>query len=96
MRTGAQRLRPVLLTTVTTALGLLPMVMRLNIDFLRRDVTFNAPSTQWWVQLATSVAVGLVFATAITLFLTPALLVLGGRVTTLRKRFFHRLRRRRA
>lgn len=79
LRTGAQRLRPVLLTTITTVLGLLPMVLRLNIDFVGRSVTYNAPSTQWWVQLATSVAFGLIFATFLTLVLTPCLLVLGER-----------------
>jgi multidrug efflux pump len=79
LRTCAQRLRPVLLTTVTTALGLLPMVLRLNLDFINREVTYNAPSTQWWVQLSTSVAFGLVFATVLTLMLTPALLVIGTR-----------------
>jgi multidrug efflux pump len=77
LRTGAQRLRPVMLTTITTVLGLLPMVLRLNIDFFGREITYNAPSTQWWVQLSTSVAFGLVFATFLTLILTPSLLVLG-------------------
>jgi multidrug efflux pump len=77
LRTGAQRLRPVLLTTVTTVLGLMPMVLRLNIDLFNREMTYNAPSTQWWVQLASSVAFGLVFATFLTLILTPSLLVLG-------------------
>ena len=80
LRTGAQRLRPVLLTTVTTVLGLLPMVLRLNIDFLGREITYNAPSTQWWVQLSTSVAFGLIFATFLTLILTPALLVMGDNI----------------
>ncbi|MDH5556079.1 MAG: efflux RND transporter permease subunit, partial [Alphaproteobacteria bacterium] len=37
LRTGAQRLRPVMLTTVTTILGLLPMVLRVNIDFVSRE-----------------------------------------------------------
>ena len=80
LRTGAQRLRPVLLTTITTVLGLLPMMLKLNIDLVNRDVTYNAPSTQWWVQLATSVAYGLIFATFLTLVLTPCLLVLGDNI----------------
>ena len=76
LRTGAQRLRPVLLTTVTTILGLLPMVMQLNIDLFAREIKFGAPSSQWWVQLASAVAGGLLFATLLTLVLTPCLLVL--------------------
>jgi multidrug efflux pump len=78
LRTAAQRLRPVLLTTITTILGLMPMVLKLNVDLIHREVTFGAPSTQWWVQLATAVAGGLTFATILTLILTPCLLVLGG------------------
>jgi len=74
--TGAQRMRPVLLTTVTTMLGLLPMVMQLNIDFINRDITQGAPSTQWWSQLATAIVFGLGFATVLTLVVTPCALML--------------------
>src|SRR3546814_804571 len=59
LRTGAQRLRPVMLTTVTTILGLMPMVLATNIDFFTRTITVGAPSTQWWRQLSTAVAFGL-------------------------------------
>lgn len=75
LRTGAQRLRPVTLTTATTMLGLLPMVLEMNIDFFGRTVSFGAPSTQWWSGLATAVAGGLLFATLLTLILTPCLLM---------------------
>lgn len=79
LRTGAQRLRPVMLTTITTILGLMPMVLQLNIDVVHREITSGAPSTQWWVQLATAIAGGLAFATLLTLILTPCLLVIGER-----------------
>lgn len=76
LRTGAQRLRPVLLTTITTVLGLMPMVLKMNIDLFGREISFGAPSTQWWSQLATAVAGGLTFSTVLTLVLTPCLLAL--------------------
>lgn len=75
LRTCALRLRPVLLTTVTTIIGLLPMVLGVNIDLINRELTFGAPSSQWWTQLASSVAGGLAFATILTLVLTPSLLM---------------------
>jgi multidrug efflux pump len=79
LRTGAQRLRPVMLTTVTTILGLLPMVIGLNIDLINRHVTIGGPSTQWWVQLSSAVAGGLFFATLLTLIVTPSMLMLQAR-----------------
>ncbi len=76
LRTGAQRLRPVMLTTVTTILGLMPMVLSANVDFVARSVSVGAPSTQWWTQLATAIASGLTFATVLTLIFTPCALML--------------------
>lgn len=77
LRTGAQRLRPVLLTSITTILGLMPMVLGLNVDVLGRTIEVGAPSTQWWTQLSSTIAGGLAFATILTLLLTPSLLMLG-------------------
>jgi multidrug efflux pump len=76
LRTGAQRLRPVLLTTVTTILGLMPMVLATNIDFATRQVSTGAPSTQWWTQLSSAIVFGLGFATVLTLVVTPSALML--------------------
>jgi multidrug efflux pump len=76
LRTCAVRLRPVLLTTVTTILGLTPMVFALNIDLIERNVSVGAPATQYWTQLSSAVAGGLAFATILTLLLTPSLLMI--------------------
>ncbi|MGF1764170.1 efflux RND transporter permease subunit [Aliivibrio kagoshimensis] len=81
LRTGVQRLRPVMLTTVTTILGLMPMVLEMNIDLMNQKIEFGAPSTQMWSQLATAIAGGLTFATVLTLVLTPCLLMLGHKVS---------------
>lgn len=79
LRTCAQRLRPVMLTAITTVVGLLPMVMQWNIDLINQSFSVGAPSSQWWTQLSTAIVGGLTFATFLTLVLTPCLLVLGER-----------------
>lgn len=86
LRTGAQRLRPVVLTSLTTILGLAPMVLAMNIDFFTRKIAFGAPSTQYWTELSSAIAGGLLFATVLTLVLTPALLMLGENVAAWRRR----------
>ena len=80
MLTGAQRLRPVLLTTVTTILGLLPMAMNIGLDFIGRDVVIGAPANQLWVPLSISIVFGLGFATVLTLVVTPSLLMIRANV----------------
>jgi multidrug efflux pump len=92
LRAGTQRLRPVVLTSLTTVLGLMPMVLGMNIDLTGREVAFGAPSTQYWTELSSSIAGGLTFATLLTLLLTPCLLVLGNNVSV----WIHRRRGRRA
>ncbi|WP_061241556.1 efflux RND transporter permease subunit [Ectopseudomonas composti] len=79
LETGSLRLRPVLLTAVTTILGLMPMVLSVNVDLISPSLGFGAPSTQWWTQLSSAIAGGLAFATVLTLLLTPCMLVLGAR-----------------
>jgi multidrug efflux pump len=82
LRTGAQRLRPVVLTSVTTALGLMPMVIGVNLNFFTREIVYGAPSTQWWTELSSAIAGGLVIATVLTLIVTPAMLMLGEKKAT--------------
>jgi multidrug efflux pump len=80
LETSCLRLRPVLLTAITTVLGLMPMVLGINVDLLTPSLGLGAPSTQWWTQLSSAIAGGLAFATVLTLLLTPAMLVLGDKV----------------
>jgi multidrug efflux pump len=77
------------LTAVTAILGVLPIAFGLNVDFLNREVTQGAPSTQWWIQLSTAIVFGLGFATVLTLVVTPAALAALAHIGN----FFHRFRR---
>jgi len=77
LHTCAQRLRPVMLTTITTIVGLLPMVFQFNVDFLARTVEIGSPTSFVWVDLALAIVFGLGFATVLTLVVTPSLLGLG-------------------
>ena len=92
LRTGAQRLRPVLLTTITTILGLMPMVLKTNINLFTREITVGGPAADWWAQLASAVAGGLAFATLLTLVLTPTLLMLRHSTAAFWRRQGQRLR----
>lgn len=80
LRTSAQRLRPVFLTAATVVIGLLPLSQGVNIELLTRDITVDAPATQWWVQLATAMVYGMCFATPLTLIVTPSALMLKAKI----------------
>ncbi|HRD46718.1 MAG TPA: efflux RND transporter permease subunit, partial [Caulobacter sp.] len=74
MRAAVQRFRPVMLTTVVTVIGLLPLMFQLHPNFRGFHLEYKAPGSEWWVQLSASVVWGLSFSTLLTLFLTPAAL----------------------
>ena len=76
VRTAETRIRPVLLTTLTTMAGLTPMMFGLSLDFIGGGATLNSPTALWWIQLATAVVFGLGVATLLTLVFTPAMLAL--------------------
>ncbi len=75
LRTGVERLRPVLLTTGTTIVGLLPMALGINIDFFERTFSIGDPSSGWWAYLAQAIVYGLTFSTVLTLIVTPCALL---------------------
>ncbi|MEE2695401.1 MAG: efflux RND transporter permease subunit [Pseudomonadota bacterium] len=77
IRTGAQRLRPVLLTTLTTFFGLIPMAIGLNINFIDTEINFGSPSSQWWIQLSNAMVFGVMFSFILTLIITPCLIFIG-------------------
>ncbi|HKK85762.1 MAG TPA: efflux RND transporter permease subunit, partial [Roseovarius sp.] len=81
-RTAEARIRPVLLTTITTMAGLAPMMFGLSLDFVNGGYSFNSPTSLWWKQLATAVVFGLGIATMLTLIFTPSMLALRVWATT--------------
>jgi multidrug efflux pump len=90
VQTAEARIRPVLLTTITTMAGLTPMMLGISIDFGAGGYSLDAPTALWWKQLATAVVFGLGIATVLTLVLTPALLALRVWVTAMSKYNFKR------
>ena len=81
-RTAEDRIRPVLLTTITTMAGLAPMMFGLSLDFIGGGYSIDSPTSLWWKQLATAVVFGLGIATVLTLVFTPSMLALRVWITT--------------
>jgi multidrug efflux pump len=76
VRTGAQRLRPVMLTTVTTICGLLPLASNFSVDLINRTIFYGGMLSSFWVPLSQAIVSGLAFASILTLVATPAMLAL--------------------
>ena len=73
VRAGLVRFRPVMLTAVTTILGLLPMAVGVSFDFRRFAWEIGGESAQWWGPMAVAVIYGLAVATLLTLIVVPVL-----------------------
>jgi multidrug efflux pump len=70
------RFRPVMLTTVTTIAGLLPLATGYSIDMVNRKIEVGGMVASWWQPLASAIVNGLLIATIMTLLLTPVMLLL--------------------
>ena len=92
IHSAAQRLRPIVLTTATTMIGLTPVALQITIDWFGRSIEFGGLMSAWWVPFSTAVIWGLGFSSLLTLFLIPTLLALPIYIKNnkehLEKRFF--------
>jgi multidrug efflux pump len=91
LKTAIIRLKPILLASMTTVAGMIPMIFGISVNFIERDFTIGAPSSQFWTQLSAGIAGGLTFVTLLTLFVTPAILLLE---ENFKKRIKDRFKRR--
>ena len=76
---GRTRFRPVVLTAVTTALGMVPLAVGLNFDFfglygsLQPELFWGGQQAAWWGPMAVAIISGILFATFLTLVLVPVM-----------------------
>jgi len=70
---GLTRFRPVMLTAITTALGLVPMALGASFDFFELKMIIGSSSSAFWGPMAVAVIFGLTFATVLTLVMVPVL-----------------------
>ncbi len=81
IETGVLRFRPVILTAVTTILGLIPMALGISFDFRSGGWQVNGESAQWWGPMANAVIFGLTVATLMTLVVVPAIVSVGDKTS---------------
>jgi len=71
--TASQRVRPVLLTATVTALGVIPMAVNVEFDFIRREIVWGGLAGSWFTHLSAALVSGLFVSTALTLVMVPVM-----------------------
>ena len=89
--TASQRVRPVLLTATVTALGVIPMALNIEFDFIRREVVVGGLAGSWFVHLSAALVSGLFVSTALTLVMVPVMLTAPHVIGASFKRLFGRV-----
>ncbi|MDP2782752.1 efflux RND transporter permease subunit [Devosia sp.] len=75
MITISQRVRPVLLTAMVTGLGVIPMALNIEFDFIRREIVVGGIAGSWFIHLSAALVSGLFVSTALTLVMVPVMVV---------------------
>ena len=92
--TTAQRVRPVLLTASVTTLGVIPMALNIELDFLLREIIVGGLAGFFFVHLSAALVSGLLFSTVLTLVMVPVMItapaVIGGKIGAIRDRIIPR------
>ncbi len=86
--TASQRVRPVLLTATVTALGVIPMALNIEFDFIRREVVVGGLAGSWFIHLSAALVSGLFLSTALTLIMVPVMLTAPHVIGSSAKRLF--------
>jgi multidrug efflux pump len=90
--TAAQRVRPVLLTATVTALGVIPMALNVEFDFIRREIVMGGLAGSWFINLSAALVSGLFVSTALTLVMVPVMITAPSTIRNSISRLFARIR----
>ena len=92
LRTAAQRLRPVVLTTLTTVIGLMPLVLAWQANIFTGEFsTAGSATSEIWAPISYVISCGLGFATILTLIITPVLLAMPAVIGDRFSRWRHKI-----